>query len=57
MSDNNCRKLGQAPWFHVILSTGFGLGFVPVAPGTAGAIIALIIWYLCYLNMPPLHLQ
>ncbi|MDR1782954.1 MAG: phosphatidylglycerophosphatase A [Dysgonamonadaceae bacterium] len=32
-------------WFHIIISTGFGSGFCPIAPGTAGAILATIIWY------------
>jgi phosphatidylglycerophosphatase A len=29
-----------------MISTGFGSGFCPIAPGTAGAILAVIIWYL-----------
>lgn len=45
MSDNNNHPLGEAPWFHVILSTGFGTGFCPGAPGTAGAFLALLAWY------------
>ena len=49
MSNNNNHPLGEAPWFHVILSTGFGTGFIPGAPGTAGAFLALIIWYAIYL--------
>lgn len=49
MSDNNNHPLGEAPWFHVILSTGFGIGFVPGAPGTAGAFLALAVWYVLYL--------
>lgn len=49
MSDNNNHPLGEAPWFHVILSTGFGVGFVPGAPGTAAAFLALILWYVLYL--------
>ena len=40
MSDNNNHPLGEAPWFHVIFSTGFGTGFVPGAPGTVGAFLA-----------------
>ena len=40
--------MGEAPWFHVVLSTGFGAGFVPVAPGTAGALVALALWWLGY---------
>ena len=49
MSDNNNHPLGEAPWFHVILSTGLGIGFVPGAPGTAGAFLAMAIWYALYL--------
>ena len=49
MSNNNNHPLGEAPWFHVILSTGFGTGFIPGAPGTAGAFLAMIIWYAIYL--------
>ena len=52
MSNNNNHPLGEAPWLHVILSTGFGSGFFPVAPGTAGAAVALGIWWLCYLHLP-----
>ena len=48
MSDNNSHPLGEAPWLHVVLSTGFGSGFVPVAPGTAGALVALGIWWMLY---------
>ena len=33
----------------MILSTGFGTGFVPGAPGTVGAFLALAIWYVIYL--------
>ena len=51
MSNNNNHPLGEAPWLHVILSTGFGSGFIPVAPGTAGALVALGIWWLCYLHL------
>lgn len=53
MSHNNCKDLGKAPWFHVILSTGFGIGFVPVAPGTAAALIALGFWWVGYLYLLP----
>lgn len=48
MSQNNNHPLGEAPWFHVILSTGLGTGFCPGAPGTAGAFLALLIWYGLY---------
>lgn len=45
MSGNNNHPLGEAPWFHVILSTGLGTGFCPGAPGTVGAFLGLLIWY------------
>lgn len=56
MSDNNNHPLGEAPWFHVILSTGFGTGFAPGAPGTVGAFFALVIWYVLYLLLSPVAL-
>ena len=31
--------------FHKIISTGFGSGYFPKAPGTAGAVLATIIWF------------
>ena len=49
MSSNNNRQLGQAPWFHVKISTGIGSGFFPGAPGTFAGGIALLIWYGLYL--------
>lgn len=51
MSNNNNHKIGEAPWLHVLLSTGLGTGFIPIAPGTAGALVALVLWYLLFLNM------
>lgn len=56
MSNNNNHPLGEAPWLHVIISTGLGTGFVPLAPGTAGAFLALVIWYVLYLTVSPLAL-
>lgn len=56
MSNNNNRQLGDAPWLHVIISTGFGSGFVPKAPGTAGAFLALLIWIGLYLVLSPMEL-
>ena len=52
MSNNINHPLGDAPWFHVILSTGFGAGFVPIAPGTAGALVALALWWAGYKFFP-----
>lgn len=56
MSNNNNRQLGEAPWFHVIIATGFGTGFIPKAPGTAGAFLALLIWIGLYLVLSPVAL-
>jgi len=30
--------------FHVIIASGFGTGFSPVAPGTVGAALATAVW-------------
>ena len=56
MSNNNNKQLGEAPWFHVIISTGLGTGFVPKAPGTAGAFLALLIWIALYYILTPIWL-
>lgn len=34
----------KAPFFHVLIASGFGSGFSPIAPGTAGALLATVIW-------------
>lgn len=52
MSSNNNRQLGEAPWFRVIIFTGFGSGFFPGAPDTFACGIALLIWYGLYLLLP-----
>lgn len=44
MSSNNNHPLGEAPWFHVIVSTGLGTGFWPWGPGTLAGLFALLIW-------------
>lgn len=36
--------MGKKPLIPVILATGFGSGFSPFAPGTAGALLATVIW-------------
>lgn len=56
MSDNNYRKLGVAPRFHEVLSTGLYTGLLPGAPGTYAAFTALLIWYLLYWLLPPVAL-
>lgn len=34
---------------HKIVATGFGSGYSPIAPGTAGAALAVILWYVASL--------
>lgn len=54
MSDNNYKKLGVAPRFHEVLSTGLYTGLVPFAPGTVAAFTGLLLWYVLYLFLSPL---
>lgn len=56
MSNNNNHPLGEAPWLHVVLATGLGTGFVPFAPGTAGALLALAVWIALYYILSPVCL-
>ncbi|MBE6302085.1 MAG: phosphatidylglycerophosphatase A [Parabacteroides distasonis] len=42
---------------HIIITTGFGSGFSPIAPGTAGALLATFIWYLISLYTSPFYLN
>lgn len=35
----------KPPYLPVIVATGFGSGFFPFAPGTAGALLATLIWF------------
>ena len=35
----------QPPLLPVIIATGFGAGFWPWGPGTAGAVVATVIWW------------
>ena len=45
--------MGEKPLIPVILATGFGSGYCPVAPGTAGALLATIIWLAYTLFLSP----
>lgn len=53
MSNNNTKRLGEAPWFHVIISTGFGTGFWPWGPGTLAGFVGLLIWISLYYVLTP----
>ena len=46
----------QKNLFHVIIATGFGSGYFPKAPGTAGAVLATIIWLGMALILTPSQL-
>ena len=56
MSNNNNHQLGEAPWLHVIISTGLGVGFWPWGPGTLGGFVALLIWIALYFALSPMWL-
>lgn len=38
--------------FHIIIASGFGSGFSPFAPGTVGALVAIIIWTVLFYVIP-----
>ena len=46
----------QKNFLHVIIATGFGSGYFPKAPGTAGAVAATILWFGMSLMLAPYHL-
>lgn len=43
--------------FHKLIATSFGAGFSPVAPGTVGALVAILVWYILSLCMAYSTLQ
>lgn len=40
------------PLFPKIIATSFGAGFLPVAPGTWGALVGIVIWLPFYIWLP-----
>jgi len=46
----------QKNLFHIIIATGFGSGYFPIAPGTAGAVLATATWLGLSLILPFYHL-
>lgn len=46
-------KSKDFPWFPKLLATSFGAGFLPVAPGTWGAIVAIVLWLPLYIWATP----
>lgn len=47
------EKGRRFPWLPKLLATSFGAGFLPVAPGTWGAIVAIILWLPLYIWATP----
>ena len=45
------------PLFHKLVATSFGAGYSPVAPGTVGALVAVAVWYVLWLNLDYCALQ
>lgn len=41
------------PLFPKLMATSFGAGFLPIAPGTWGAIVAIILWLPLYIWATP----
>jgi phosphatidylglycerophosphatase A len=46
--------MDQKYLFHKIISTGFGSGYFPKAPGTAGAVLAWTVWWILSVFFPHL---
>lgn len=46
----------RPPLLPVIIGTGFGSGFWPWGPGTAGAVLATLIWLWLHTCLPPVTL-
>lgn len=40
------------PLFPKMIATSFGAGFLPVAPGTWGALVAIVLWLPFYIWLP-----
>ena len=41
--------------FILLLATGFGVGYSPIAPGTLGTLVAILIYYFLSEISPPLY--
>ncbi|WP_024990407.1 phosphatidylglycerophosphatase A family protein [Segatella albensis] len=52
MNDHNNISNEKAPLLPVIIGTGLGSGFFPWGPGTAGSIVATLIWMILTLFFP-----
>lgn len=36
----------RIPLYHLLIATGLGAGFFPYGPGTMGALLAILIWFI-----------
>lgn len=50
---NKFDKNDGFPFFPKLLATSFGAGFLPVAPGTWGALVAILLWIPLYIWASP----
>lgn len=50
---NGESRNGKFPLIPKLLATSFGAGFLPVAPGTWGALVAIILWLPLYIWASP----
>lgn len=50
------KKIKKPPFLPVFIGTGFGSGFWPWGPGTAGALLATLIWIGCGHILSPFYL-
>jgi len=48
-------NFSRVPVVYRLLATGFGSGYSPIAPGTAGSVVGIIL-YLPFLLLPPVAL-
>ena len=49
-----CRRKGKDfPILPKLIATSFGAGFLPVAPGTWGALVAIVLWIPLYIWATP----
>lgn len=53
MSHTTTNQPTKFPLFPKLIATSFGVGFLPKAPGTWGAILAIVLWLPLYLWASP----
>ncbi len=53
---HNASAKSAPPFFPTLIGTGFGAGFWPWGPGTAGALLATLIWIGASYIFTPLYL-